>query len=218
MKIPPHSKLVLIGDSITDCGRVRPVAEGMDGELGNGYVSLVQAIINATYPSQQLRLINMGIGGNTVRDLAARWPTDVLALRPDWLSIMIGINDVWRNFAPPEMQVDHVPLAEFQQTLEQLIRQTRPRLQGLILMTPFFIEPHRADPMRAMMDEYGAVVRQLAERYDALFVDTQAAFDAAMTHIEPLSLAADRVHPNLTGHMILARAFLEAVGQTWSRT
>ena len=216
MKILPHSRLVMIGDSITDCGRVRPVAEGMDGELGNGYVSLVQAIINATYPSQQLRLINMGIGGNTVRDLAARWPTDVLALRPDWLSIMIGINDVWRQFDTPSAMAGHVSRAEFSQTLESLVRATRPRLQGLILMSPFFIEPNRAEPMRAMMDEYGTVVRQLAERYDALFVDTQAAFDAAMTHIQPTALAGDRVHPNLTGHMILARAFLEAVGYAWN--
>ena len=216
MKILPHSRLVMIGDSITDCGRVRPVAEGMDGELGNGYVSLVQAIINATYPSQQLRLINMGIGGNTVRDLVARWPTDVLALRPDWLSIMIGINDVWRQFDAPLLTVGHVSRAEFSQTLENLVKVTRPQLQGLILMTPFFIDPNRADPMRAMMDEYGAMVRQLAERYDALFVDTQAAFDAAMTHIQPTALAGDRVHPNLTGHMILARAFLEAVGYAWN--
>jgi lysophospholipase L1-like esterase len=216
MKILPHSKLVMIGDSITDCGRVRPVAEGMDGALGNGYVSLVQALINATYPAQQLRIINMGIGGNTVRDLVARWPTDVLALQPDWLSIMIGINDVWRQFDTPSATTGHVSRAEFSQTLESLVRETRPRLQGLILMSPFFIEPNRADPMRAMMDEYGAVVRQLAERYDALFVDTQDALDVAMTHIQPTALAGDRVHPNLTGHMILARAFLEAVGYAWS--
>jgi lysophospholipase L1-like esterase len=212
MKISPHSKLVFIGDSITDCGRARPIAQGLDGQLGTGYVSLIQALVNAAYPQHQPQVINVGISGNTVRDLVPRWSTDVLALQPDWLSIMIGINDVWRHFATPEMQVDHVPLAEFQQTLEQLVRETRPRLQGLILMTPYFIEPNRADPMRVMMDEYGAVVRQLAERHDALFVDTQAAFDAVMGHIQPTDLAGDRVHPNLTGHMILARAFLEAVG------
>lgn len=216
MKLIPHSKLVMIGDSITDCGRVRPAGEGMDGELGNGYVSLVQALINATYPAQQLSIINMGIGGNTVRDLVARWPTDVLALQPDWLSIMIGINDVWRQFDTPSPTAGHVSWAEFSQTLENLVGTTRPRLQGLILMSPFFIEPDRTEPMRAMMDEYGAVVRELAERYDALFVDTQAAFDVAMTHIQPTALAGDRVHPNLTGHMILARAFLGAVGYTWS--
>src|SRR5690606_14896655 len=123
----------------------------------------------------------------------------------------IGINDVWRNFAEPEMQVDHVPLAEFQQTLERLISQTRPRLNGLVLMSPFFIEPNRDNPMRVMMDAYGQAVKALAAQHDALFVDTQAAFNSAMRHFPPHTLAADQIHPNLTGHMILVRAFLDAV-------
>lgn len=211
MKIAPHSKLVFIGDSITDCGRVRPIAQGLDGQLGTGYVSLIQALVNATYPQHQLQVVNVGISGNTVRDLVRRWSTDVLALQPDWLAIMIGINDVWRNFAGPEMQVDHVPLAEFQQTLEQLISQTRPRLNGLVLMSPFFIEPNRDNPMRLMMDAYSAVVKALAVQYEALFVDTQAAFDTALRHFPPHALAGDQIHPNLTGHMILAQAFLDAV-------
>ena len=211
MKIPPYSKLVMIGDSITDCGRVYPIAQGLDGQLGTGYVSLIQALVNATAPQHQLQVINMGISGNTVRDLVRRWSSDVLALQPDWLSIMIGINDVWRNFATPEMQVDHVPQAEFEQTLEQLIRQTRPRLNGLVLMSPFFIEPNRDNPMRVMMEAYGGVVKALAAQYEALFVDTLAAFDRAMSHFPPHVLAADQIHPNLTGHMILARAFVDAV-------
>lgn len=215
MKIPPYSKLVMIGDSITDCGRVRPIAEGARDMLGNGYVSLVHALIHATHPEHLLRIVNMGIGGDTVRELGARWPSDVLALQPDWLSIMIGINDVWRQFDTPLQKERHVPLDEYAQTLENLIRATRPQLNGLILMTPFFIEPNRYEPMRTLMDSYGAVVRELAGCYDALFVDTQAAFDKALTHFHPMSLAWDRVHPNLTGHMILARAFLDTVGYTW---
>ncbi len=212
MKIPPHSKLVFIGDSITDCGRARPIAQGLDGQLGIGYVSLIQALVNAAYPQHQLQVVNVGISGNTVRDLVTRWSSDVLALQPDWLSIMIGINDVWRHFDAPEMQVDHVPLAEFRQTLEQLIQQTRPRLNGLVLMSPFYLEPDRDNPMRVMMDAYGGVVKELAAQYEALFVDTQAAFDTALRHFPPQALAADQVHPNLTGHMILARAFLETAG------
>jgi lysophospholipase L1-like esterase len=96
-----------------------------------------------------------------------------------------------------------------------LIRTTRPQLQGLVLMTPYFIEPNQADPMRAQMDRYGAVVRQVAERYDAVCVDTQAAFDRVLAEVHPMALAADRVHPNLTGHMILARAFLQALDYSW---
>jgi len=116
----------------------------------------------------------MGVGGNTVGDLAARWPSDVLALNPDWLSVMIGINDVWRQFDTRLQTETHISVDEYAQTLETLIRTTRPQLKGLVLMTPFFIEPNRAEPLRAKMDEYGAVVRELAGRYEAIFVDTQA--------------------------------------------
>ena len=79
-------------------------------------------------------------------------------------------------------------------------------------MTPYIIESNRADAMRVMMDVYGAAVKQVAERHNAIFIDTQAAFDAVLADLHPMSLAWDRIHPNLTGHMVLARAFLSAVG------
>lgn len=157
----------------------------------------------------------MGVSGNTVRDLQTRWQSDVLELKPDWLSICIGINDVWRHFHSPNQPEWHVSLDEYTQTLDELLRVTRPSLNGLILMTPYFIEPNRSEPMRTMMDQYGAAVRQLAEKYQALFVDTQAAFDAALTDLHPMALAWDRVHPTNAGHMILARAFLKAIEYEW---
>lgn len=215
MLIHPHSKLVMIGDSITDAERYRPVGDGGYAALGQGYVQLVAGLLGAVAPHQGIRVVNMGIAGNTVRDLQARWQTDVLDLRPDWLSIMIGINDVWRQFDLPNHRDWQVPLEQYTVTLTELVRTTRPALRGLVLMTPFFIEPNRAEPMRAMMDRYGAVVRDLAERHDAIFVDTQAALDAVLEQVHPAALAGDRVHPNIVGHMVLARAFLQAIGFVW---
>lgn len=209
MRLGRDLKLVMIGDSITDCGRARPVGEG-EG-LGNGYVAQVNAWLTAAYPERRIRVVNTGISGNTVRDLRARWQSDVLDLRPDWLSVMIGINDVWRHFDRPLMREHHVPIEEYATTLGDLVAKARPMLQGLVLMTPFFIEPHRADPMRAQMDRYGDVVRRLAAAQNAVFVDTQAAFDQVLAHLYPGALAADRVHPNQSGHMVLARAFLAAI-------
>jgi lysophospholipase L1-like esterase len=87
----------------------------------------------------------------------------------------------------------------------------RPQLQGLVLMTPYFVEPLRTDPMRARMDAYGAIVRKLATRHDARLIDTQAAFDRHLAHQPSSSLAPDRVHPSRAGHQILAQAFLDAV-------
>jgi lysophospholipase L1-like esterase len=211
MRIQQDSKLVMIGDSITDCDRARPVAEADGNDLGHGYVGLVDAWVRATLPQWRLRVVNMGISGNTVRDLRARWQTDVLDLAPDWVSVLIGINDVWRQFQNPLQPERHVLPSEYAATLDALVAETRPIVCGMVLMTPFFIEPDPREPMRARMDEYGRVVAELAARHDAILVDTQAAFDAVMAHVHPMTLALDRVHPGLTGHMILARAFLRAL-------
>lgn len=157
----------------------------------------------------------MGSSGNTVRDLQDRWQSDVLALEPDWLSVCIGINDVWRHFHSPNQPEWHVPLQEFTQTLDGLLKTAQRSLKGLILMTPYFIEPNRAEPMRTMMDQYSAAVRQLAEKHQAILVDTQAAFDVILADLHPMMLAWDRVHPTPAGHMILAQAFLKAIGYKW---
>jgi lysophospholipase L1-like esterase len=215
MLIQPNSKLVMIGDSITDVERARPVGEGLFNALGRGYVSLVDAMLQATTPDQHIRVVNMGTSGNTVRDLKARWQTDVLDISPDWLSIMIGINDVWRQFDSPLQKEWGVPLDEYERTLAGLIEQTQPRLKGLVLMTPYFIEPNKSDAMRARMDEYGKVVRGLAKKYHTVLVDTQAAFDKVLCDVHPMTLAWDRVHPGQAGHMVIARAFLQAVGYRW---
>ena len=91
MLLQPNSKILFIGDSITDCGRKRPVGTGgFDQALGNGYVSLVDAALRAVYPDYSIATLNMGNSGNTVDDLEYRWKTDAIDLQPDWLSILIG--------------------------------------------------------------------------------------------------------------------------------
>jgi lysophospholipase L1-like esterase len=215
MKIAANSKLLMIGDSITDCSRARPIGEGSDIALGHGYVRLVDNLLKAAHPAHPIHITNMGIGGNTARDLRDRWQTDVLDLQPDWLSIMIGINDVWRQIDHPSNTAEHVVLEEYIRILTDLIAATRPLLTGLILMTPYVIEPNRDDPMRAMMGTYGQAVKELAVQYEASFIDTQAAFDEVLASVSPYSLAEDRVHPNQAGHMILARAFLKNIGFVW---
>lgn len=215
MRIDANSKLVMIGDSVTDCGRARPFGEGLFDALGKGYVTLVDAHLQSRYPEKRIRVVNVGSSGNNVRDLKARWQTDVIDLKPDWLSIMIGINDVWRQFDTPYQTEWGVPLDEYEKTLAGLVEQTKPLVKGLVLMTPYFIEPNQDDAMRACMDNYGKVVRNLAKKYGTFFVDTQAAFDEVLKDTHPMSLAWDRVHPNQIGHMILAKAFLKVIDYQW---
>ena len=116
MKVAANSKVVFIGDSITDCGRFKTAGagEGWPNALGNGYVQQVDALLGSTYPQLNLRIVNVGNGGDTVRALKARWQSDVLDLKPDWLSVMIGTNDVWRQFDCPRQKEWHVYPEEFE--------------------------------------------------------------------------------------------------------
>lgn len=215
LHIRPGSRLLFIGDSVTDCERARPVGEGLFGAVGKGYVGMVDALLMSAYPQARIRVTNVGTSGNTARDLAKRWQTDVIELKPDWLSVMIGINDVWRQFDVPRQGEVAVDLDEYEATLDRLLAQVRTSLSGLVLMTPFYIEANRQDAMRARMDAYGTAIKRLAVKHTATLVDTQAAFDAFLAHHHSAEVAWDRVHPNHIGHMILARAFLNGIGFAW---
>lgn len=212
MKIQKGAKLLMIGDSITDVGRNRPIGEGRGEALGKGYVALVDSLLATGYPQLNIRVVNMGCSGDRVRDLKARWQSDVIDQKPDWLSIMIGINDVWRQFDAPLRPEIHVLPEEYELTLDELVTRAKPGLKGLVLMTPYYIDTNAADPMRARMDQYSAIVKRLAAKHGAIFVDTQAPWDALLQHMHPMNVAWDRVHPSLTGHMLLARAFLNGIG------
>ena len=213
MKIQAGSKLLFLGDSITDAGRTRPVGEGLFDPMGKGYVNVVTGLLGTCYPELDIRVVNMGCSGDTVRSLKARWQTDVVERKPDWLVVMIGVNDVWRQFDMPLIKEEHVYIDEYEKTLDELAAEGKKLARGgLVLMTPHYIEPNRADAMRAMMDKYGQVVRKLAAKHDAIFVDVQGGFDRVLKHCHPNALAWDRVHPNITGHSVIAKAFLDAVG------
>ena len=202
----PGQRIVFIGDSITDCGR-RDFAQ----PYGNGYVSLVQALVTAAHPELGLTWVNRGVGGDTVRDLRARWERDAVGPRPDWLSVKIGINDVWRAFGTDPDNA--VPIDEYETTLRTLLRRALDATGcRLLLAEPYVIEPDRADPQRAMTDDYGAVVRRLAAEFDAPCVPTQAAFDRVLASTKSTDWAEDRIHPNLAGHAVIAREFLRVIG------
>jgi len=209
--LKPGTRLLFIGDSVTDCGRLRPIGTGSRDALGKGYIAEVDKLLREVHPRRPVRITNMGISGNTVRDLSKRWDEDVLTLAPEWLVVMIGVNDVWRQFDWVNRSGAVLP-DDFELTYEMLLRRTRPNLKGLVLMTPFYVESDRSDLMRQKIDAYGAIVKELARRHEALLVDTQAAFDRVLRRLDFKLLAADRVHPTEIGHNVLAYAFVRALG------
>lgn len=212
MLFDQNDKILFIGDSISDYERTRPVGEGLFNAWGRSYVADVGSLLDCMYPEMHLRIVNMGISGNQCRDLEARWQTDVFDQNPDWVSVLIGINDVWRQFDSPEIKEQHVSPEDFRTCYERLIKSTLPRVKGMILMTPYFMEPNRDDPMRRRMDEYGAITKELAEKYHLTLVDLQSGWDKLFQHMHPMNIAWDRVHPNQIGCMYIAKQFLSAIG------
>lgn len=217
MLIPNGAKLVMIGDSITDFERARPVGEGREPAIGRSYVQLVDSLLKITYPESRIRIVNMGISGNNVRDLKARWDTDVLDLKPDWVSILIGANDVWRQFDTPLMVENHVPIEEYESTLGELVTISRNKGIKPVLMSPFYMERNSGDAMREMILQYGAAVKRVAVKHGCAFVDLQKAYEDYLAFYPSQSLNWDRVHPDPVGHMIIARAFLNGIEYDWGR-
>ena len=211
MLFEKNSILLMIGDSITDCGRARPVGKG-EG-LGLGYVNFVNAILTAKFPKDNIKVLNTGISGDTIRHLKARWQADVLDLSPDYLSVMIGVNDVWRKFDSPNNPEMAVGIEEYENTYRELIAQTKDKVKKIILLTPFLSETDRSDPMMAMILQYIEAVKKIAAENSLLLVDLQSEFDKYISDgIDPKVLAGDRVHPSQIGSMIIAKAFLKVCG------
>ncbi|QFP77027.1 SGNH/GDSL hydrolase family protein [Deinococcus sp. AJ005] len=198
-------KIVFIGDSITDAGRT-----GGGGEYGDGYASRVRELLLARHPERHLIVVNRGVSGDTVRHLAQRWERDVLAERPDWLSVKIGVNDVWRSFSGQPDEA--VPADEYAATLRELLGRAADSGSKMVLIAPFLVESDRADPMRVTVEQYAAIVSQLAGEFGAPLVNLQSAFDAACEVTPPQMWAHDRVHPTPVGHTLIALEWLRNMG------
>lgn len=209
-----RDRIVFAGDSVTDAGSQTPVGEGLFDNTGFGYVRMVENLLMATYPELALRITNSGISGNTSWDLRQRWDRDVISLSPQWVSICIGVNDVWRQFDSPAKE--QISPEEYLENVQDMIRGTIGRVKGIFVMSPYFMEPNRQDPMRARMDEYGKLCRHLAQKHGCIFVDLQAMFDRYFQFRHSSYISWDRVHPNQIGAMLIAKEFLSHCGFDYS--
>lgn len=205
-------KIIFTGDSITDSNRKRPVGEGLWEGVGGGYVRQVDTLLNVLYPEMLFHIVNTGWSGNTSRDLMERFDRDVLDLNPDWVFMMIGANDVWRQFDEPGMTSTHVGLAEYTQNVSQMVKKVLAKGKKIICMTPYYMERNKQDPMRIRMDEYGLAMKRVCEANGVPCIDTQAIFDDYLRYRHPCYLSWDHVHAGHIGSMLLAKTILASIG------
>ena len=212
-----NDRIIFAGDSVTDMGSTQPVGEGLFDNTGRGYVRVVENMLYAAYPELNFRITNSGTSGNTSRDLLARFDRDVVSLSPDWVSICIGINDVWRQFDTPAMLNNQVLTDEYEANVEKMIESVKGKVKGIFILSPYIIEPLKEDAMRKRIDEYVEICRRLAEKHGCVFVNFQAMFEAYCKHKHSCFLAWDRIHPNQIGATLMAKEFLKACDFDFNR-
>ena len=202
------SRLLFIGDSITDMKWGRNEKD-RNHYLGHSYVYLIASRLGVDMPQARLKFFNRGISGNKVSDLKARWQKDAINMKPDLLSILIGVNDVSRGGTVEQWEADY-------RFILDASRKAKADLP-LVLLDPFVLRsgrlkiPEAWQKWRAKVDKYGAIVAQLANDYDAIHVKTQEVFDAAAKAVSPEQWIWDGVHPLPQGHELIARNWLQVV-------
>ena len=202
-------RIVFAGDSVTDMSSTNPVGEGLFDSLGHGYVRIVDNMLAACYPEIKIRVTNSGISGNTSRSLLARFDRDVVDLNPDWVSICIGINDVWRQFDLPAFHKEHVQPEEYERNVEEMILKVKGKVKGIFILSPYIMEPNSEDLMRARMNEYVAICEKLAKKHGCIFVNFQKMYEDYCKIRHSSYIAWDRVHPNQVGSTLMAKEFLK---------
>ena len=210
VRIKNNQTIFFVGDSITDMGR-----RAEERPLGNGYVKLFSDFLTIRKPTKKIEIINKGIGGNTVKDLQKRWSDDVMRHKFDCLSIKIGINDIhcFLSQTPESVSPDEF-IAAYDDILSRAVKKF-PKC-NILLIEPFYIstEKSKASFRKDVLDimpEYIKVVRQMSRKYKTRLVKTHDIFAKLLKYNDPDTFCPEPVHPNLTGHLVIAEAVYSAL-------
>jgi len=206
MLFKKNDTIVLQGDSVTDAGRTNPQIGG----YGTGYAAMCANALQALYPDYNLTIYNRGIGGNRVENLVDRWTEDCIDLKPNVVSLLIGINNVWHPYTSADIAYD---IKKFESDYIRIVERTLAVGAKLVIMEPFVFH-HASFPeaWRERLWEVNQVVRRIALRYADAYIPLDGLFYEAALKTSPAELSADGVHPTYSGHRLIAREWLKAVG------
>jgi len=196
-----NSIILFQGDSITDCGRDR---EDPDS-LGGGYVNLVMETVADRYSQSNLKFINRGISGDKIRDLQLRWDMECIDLKPDMLSILVGVNDTL---------ITSVEL--FEEEYRMLLKRTTEALNAEIILCEPFLLLGDTNAYRDDLNPKIETVHMLSEEFNTLLLPLDKIFREACSLHPPEYWAPDGVHPTPAGHALIAKSWIEYVEKTLS--
>lgn len=198
--------VMFTGDSVTDCGRARPVGGYGFGTIGDSYLARIFIDTWADMPNHSIRYLNSATSGNTSGMLLARFEEEVLSYQPAYVFIMIGINDVWRHFDGGALKEEPISVEQTIGNMETMIEKTQKSGAVPVILSPFFLETDKKDRMRMMCDRINAGYRTLAEKYHIGYIDIQSELDAYVQAVgSSYLLSGDRVHPKALGCALIAK-------------
>ena len=196
------------GDSITDAGRNRE----HDGYMciGHGYPAYVSARLGLDNPGD-FQFYNRGISGNRIVDVYARIKSDIINLKPDYMSILIGVNDVWHEFS----YQNGVDTEKFEKIYSMLIEEIKEALPDIkiMIMEPFMLAgtatEDKAEAFRKEVEEKAAAAKKVAEKYSLPFMELQKDLDELAKKAPNDYWLADGVHPQITFHQYIADKWIK---------
>ncbi len=201
------AKILFQGDSITDCGRSRED----NNQIGQGYPRLVKARLCFDHPGEHT-FLNRGISGNRVVDIYARIKSDIINLEPDYMSILIGVNDVWHEAA----HKNGVDAPKYEKIYDMLITEVREALPNIriAIFEPFVLKgTANADNWEFFSSEVALraqAAKRIAEKHGLVFIPLQEKFDKLCEIMPPYYWAGDGVHPTAAGHELITREWIRA--------
>jgi len=200
-------RILFQGDSITDCGRDRE----NDCFMGRGYATNVAQSMGYDYPGEY-EFINKGISGNRIVDLYARMKIDLINLKPDYMSILIGVNDVWHEIN----RENGVAAEKFEKIYDMLISEVLEALPNIkiMILEPYVVKgtatEENWETFRTEVSKRAAAAKRIAEKYGLKFIPLQDKFDEKCKIVPESYWIGDGVHPANPGHELIAREWIKA--------
>ena len=214
---PLGSRLLFIGDSITDMQWGRNEKD-RNHYLGHSYVYLIAARLGVDMPQAKLEFFNRGHSGNRLADLRSRWQKDVIDMKPDLLSVLVGVND---RRVKKDQSFD---AGKWESDYRHVLTRSREANADLriVLLDPFVLKSGwwmtkggEWDVSREQIGRMREIIETLSKEFDAVHVATQDVFDAAAAAVSPEQWIWDGVHPLPQGHELIARRWIEDVSAKW---
>lgn len=212
IKLDKNDIILFQGDSITDWGRDKNKNDpNATNTLGSGYPLITTGQLLWRYPGLQLQVYNKGISGQKVFQLAERWDTDCIDIKPNVLSILVGVNDFWHTLTSGYKGTIETYRKDYRKLLERTLK-ALPDVK-LIIMEPYAVKGVKAvdDKWYPAFDEYRKAAKDISQEFHATFIPLQSIFDKALEAAPGSYWTIDGVHPSVAGEGLIAHAWMEAV-------